>query len=180
MISRVMLVKIIDKNNQEIGCIKREHLVRLGLRHQIGRVIVYTLDSRSVLLQQRSSSKSTMPGAWDTSSSGHIDAHEEGIAGAIRELGEELGVNVSQDDLRYVGAYDTYEEFVDGGVLDRQTVVYALVIDKQEDVAIHFDSVELAGIEWVQLREIERKETLTKGAKQALELFSTWLEDSEY
>lgn len=170
-----MFIKIINNNNEEIGCIRRDFVVPLGLRHQIGRVIIYSKQNNSLLLQQRSLKKATMPGAWDTSSSGHIDAHESAVAGTVRELREEIGVDVTEDALDYVGAYDTYEK-LDDGILDRQTIVYALMIEDPEKITYIVDPVELEGIQWVELSEVGKlADQVTRGALQAIELFSEWL-----
>lgn len=170
-----MFIKIINKDNEEIGCIRRDQVVALGLRHQIGRVLIYSKQTKSILLQQRSFKKATMPGAWDTSSSGHIDAHEDAMVGTVRELREEIGVEVADDALQFVGTYDTYEE-LDDGVLDRQTIVYALLTDNPEDISYTVDPVELEGIQWVELDAVdELGDAVTKGAIQAIQLFSDWL-----
>lgn len=168
-----MFVKIIDNDNKEIGCIERGRLVPLGLRHQIGRVIIYAKDTQAILLQQRSLNKSTMPGAWDTSSSGHIDAHEEVVDGTAREMREEIGIEPY--GLERVGEYDTYEELSDG-VLNRQTVVYAMMVNKPEDIAPTVDPVELEQIAWIPLNNLASiKEDVTRGAQQAIDIFCEWL-----
>lgn len=174
-----MFIKVIDANNEEIGCIDRKYLVPLGLRHQIGRVIVYSKQNQSILLQQRSFSKSTMPGAWDTSSSGHIDAHESALDGTVRELKEEIGIDTHDRTLAHVGNYDTYEELADG-TLNRQTVLYALVIDSPDEVAFTVDPVELEKIDWIPIAGLDAlSETITKGAQQAIDLFKVWLDSDE-
>lgn len=170
-----MFVKIIDTNNQEIGCFDRKYLVPLGLRHQIGRVLVYSRKEHAILLQQRSFSKSTMPGAWDTSSSGHIDAHESAQDGAVRELKEEIGLELAGHSLEHVGDYDTYEELPDG-ILNRQTVLYALIVDSSDDISFTVDPVELEKIEWVPLDDLGSiADAITRGAQQAIDLFQGWL-----
>jgi 8-oxo-dGTP pyrophosphatase MutT (NUDIX family) len=170
-----MFIKILNDQNEEIGCISREYIVPMGLRHQIGRVIIYSRNNKSVLLQQRSVNKSTMPGAWDTSSSGHIDAHEETLKGAARELKEEIGVEASSLELQYVGEYSTYEK-LDDGILNRQTVIYALLIDDPAEISFTVDPVELETIDWIELSKIDDfGGQVTKGAKQALSMFSDWI-----
>ena len=174
-----MFIKILNDNNEEIGCIGREYVVPMGLRHQIGRVIIYCGNNKSVLLQQRSHNKSTMPGAWDTSSSGHIDAHEDAFEGAARELKEEIGIDANGLNLQYVGEYNTHEK-LDDGILDRQTVIYALLIDDPTKISFTVDHVELETIDWIELSKIDDlADQMTKGAKQALSIFSDWIDKNE-
>jgi isopentenyldiphosphate isomerase len=48
-----------------------------------------------IFLQKRSMSKDSSPGLWDSSSSGHLDCGEDYDACVVRELREEIGLNVS-------------------------------------------------------------------------------------
>lgn len=171
-----MFIKILNDENEEIGCISREYAIPMGLRHQIGRVIIYSRNNKSVLLQQRSLNKSTMPGAWDTSSSGHIDAHEDAYEGTVRELKEEVGIDASGLELQYVGEYSTYEK-LDDGILDRQTVIYALLINDSAEISFTVDPTELETIDWIELSKIDDLgDQVTKGAKRALSIFSDWMD----
>ena len=54
-----------------------------------------------VLLQKRSMDKDSFPGRYDTSSAGHIQAGDEPMESALRELGEELGINAQNEDLDF-------------------------------------------------------------------------------
>ena len=61
-------------------------------------------------------SKDTFPGCWDSSCSGHVDAGEDYVAAARRELGEELGWHDASLPLRPVlklrAAPETGYEFI--------------------------------------------------------------------
>lgn len=51
-----------------------------------------------ILLQRRALDKDTWPGLWDVSAAGHYSAGE-GIEGGLRELREEMGLDVSEQEL---------------------------------------------------------------------------------
>jgi isopentenyldiphosphate isomerase len=58
-------------------------------------VHIYVFNRRGeVLLQLRSKDRDIQPGRWDTSEGGHLDAGEEYLQAARRELREELGVDI--------------------------------------------------------------------------------------
>lgn len=57
------------------------------------------LGGMEFLLQKRAEDKDSFPGCWDVASTGHIDAGEDPISAAIRELGEELGVKARPSEL---------------------------------------------------------------------------------
>ena len=74
---------------------------RKGLWHRT--VHIWILNSQAeVLLQKRAMDKETFPGLWDISCAGHVDAGELPEDAAIRELSEELGIQISKKELQYL------------------------------------------------------------------------------
>ncbi len=63
-----------------------------------------------VLLQKRSAGKDSYPGCYDISSAGHVPAGEDYLESAVRELGEELGITASPEELEPVGIHKGYME----------------------------------------------------------------------
>lgn len=57
------------------------------------------LGGMEFLLQKRAEDKDSFPGCWDAATTGHIDAGEDPISAAIRELGEEIGVKARRRSL---------------------------------------------------------------------------------
>jgi isopentenyldiphosphate isomerase len=81
---------IVNERDEVIGRKRRPDVHRDGDRHRAVHVLIF--NSRGeVFLQKRSMSKDTFPGAWDSSSSGHLDCGEDYDACAFREVKEELG-----------------------------------------------------------------------------------------
>lgn len=84
--------------------IERERAHREGLRHRA--VLLFLVNGRNqVLMQKRSNTRAQWPGCWDGGAGGHVDTGELGMFAAIRELKEELGVDVESGDVRYIGAH---------------------------------------------------------------------------
>lgn len=85
------LLPVVDEYDKVIE-IQRRRQVHLGrLRHRAVQIGVVTPEGR-VWLQKRSQAKDAWPGAWDLSSTGHVDAGESYDEAARRELREELGI----------------------------------------------------------------------------------------
>lgn len=105
---------VVNEADEVIGCEKRGEVHRLGLRHRAVHVLVF--NSRGeIFLQKRSMSKDTFPGAWDSSASGHLDAGEDYDVCAIRELREEIGLNLEKCPKRLFkidACLETGQEFV--------------------------------------------------------------------
>lgn len=65
-----------------------------ALLHHTSHVVVFEPgDTGRILLQKRARDKDIQPGKWDTAVGGHLAEGEEYLAGARRELAEELGVH---------------------------------------------------------------------------------------
>jgi isopentenyldiphosphate isomerase len=82
---------IVDDRDRVIGKQTRQEVHRRGVKHRAVHLLVVN-DRGEVYLQKRSFKKDTFPGAWDSSSSGHVDSGESYDACAIREPREEIGL----------------------------------------------------------------------------------------
>ena len=86
---------VVNERDEVIDRKPRSEVHRLGLLHRAVHVLVF--NSRGeVFLQKRSMKKDRQPGVWDSSASGHADSGEEYDATAMRELREEIGLDVVQ------------------------------------------------------------------------------------
>ena len=56
-----------------------------------------------ILIQRRSRNKVNFPNCWDVTVGGHISSGEDAISGAIREIKEEVGVDVTPGELEMIG-----------------------------------------------------------------------------
>lgn len=64
-------------------------------------------------MQKRALTKDENPGYWDTSSSGHVNAGEDYLPAAHRELMEELGIDEELEEISIISACDeTFGEHV--------------------------------------------------------------------
>jgi isopentenyldiphosphate isomerase len=84
---------IVNEHDEVIGRLPRPQVHREGHKHRAVHVLIFNKRGE-IFLQKRSMTKDTFPGAWDSSSSGHVDCGEDYDACAVRELGEELGLAV--------------------------------------------------------------------------------------
>lgn len=97
------LIDIIDDKNKLTG--EKEDLREAhfkSLWHRAAHVWIYNSQG-NVLLQKRAAIKNYFADLYDISAAGHIDAGEEPISCAIRETREELGLNIREEDLDFIG-----------------------------------------------------------------------------
>lgn len=72
-----------------------------GLWHRA--VYAFVIDKRgNVLLQKRSSNKKMWPNMWDVTVGVHVDSNEFGRQALIREAKEELGIDIQDDEIKYL------------------------------------------------------------------------------
>ncbi|MBM3833660.1 MAG: NUDIX domain-containing protein [Verrucomicrobia bacterium] len=85
---------VVNECDEVIGQRLRREVHQLGLRHRAVHVLVFN-GRGQIFLQKRSLKKDCSPGLWDSSASGHLDVGESYDACAIREVREELGLELS-------------------------------------------------------------------------------------
>ena len=82
-------------------CLKSE-AHKKGLFHASAHIWIFN-NNKEVLIQKRASNKDTFPNLWDVSVAGHISVGKKPIISAIREVKEEIGLSIKQDNLHYIG-----------------------------------------------------------------------------
>src|SRR5262245_26351168 len=105
---------VVNDRDEVIGQAPRSEIHRLGLKHRAVHVLVFNAKGE-LFLQKRSLAKDCFPGTWDSSASGHLDHGETYDACAIRELREEIGIELQEIPMRLFkidACPETGQEFV--------------------------------------------------------------------
>jgi 16S rRNA (adenine1518-N6/adenine1519-N6)-dimethyltransferase len=100
---------VVDENDVPFSKATRAEVHAKNLIHRAVHVLVFNRNG-DLWLQKRSLCKDKNPGVWDSSVSGHLDAGEDYLTAAIRELGEEIGVEKIAEDLKQVVSLKPSEE----------------------------------------------------------------------
>lgn len=96
------LIDICDKSNNLTNVQKmKSEAHRNGLWHRAAHVWIYN-SKGEILLQLRAKERSLYPNMWDTSAAGHVGAGEDPVTSALREIKEEIGLKVKQEDLYFL------------------------------------------------------------------------------
>ena len=90
-----------------------------GWFHPTAHVWLYTNNGKA-LLQKRAAEKDTFPGLWDVSVAGHVHAGETPMEAALREVKEELDMELDSGSLHFLGRFKS-EHSHPGGILDRSS-----------------------------------------------------------
>jgi isopentenyl-diphosphate Delta-isomerase len=109
------LFDIVDTSDRVIGHAPRGEVHARGLLHRAVHVLIHNAAGH-FFLQRRNPDKDTFPGCWDSSCTGHVDAGEDYLTAARRELGEELGWHDRMTALRPLlklgASAETGQEFI--------------------------------------------------------------------
>lgn len=87
------LFDVCDEQNEVIGQLTRKEVHAKGLRHRAVHIFI-TNKWGDLYLQKRSHLKDMHPLVWDSSAAGHLDVGESYATCALREVKEELGIEV--------------------------------------------------------------------------------------
>ena len=92
---------VVNERDEPIGRALRKEVHAGALWHRAVHILVFDQAGR-IFLQKRSMKKDMSPGLWDSSCAGHVDAGEDYDKAAIRELGEELGIQLQLPPERWL------------------------------------------------------------------------------
>ena len=94
---------VLDEQGNKTGKTKaRLEVHRDGDWHKSVHIWIVN-DKDEILLQKRSLNKDSYPNMWDISSAGHLTAGDDSLSGAVREIKEELGVDIQYSQLKLIG-----------------------------------------------------------------------------
>jgi isopentenyldiphosphate isomerase len=95
-------VDVLDSEGNSTGESKsRSQVHKDGDWHRMAFVWILS-SNHELLIQKRSLQKDANPGRWDGSAGGHVESGETALQAARKELNEELGLNVQENELEYI------------------------------------------------------------------------------
>lgn len=93
---------VLDENGNKTGETKlRNEVHRDGDWHKAVHIWIIN-DKGDILLQRRCATKDSIPNMLDISCAGHLVAGDDSLTGAIRELKEELNIEIKPSDLQLI------------------------------------------------------------------------------
>ncbi|TVP81113.1 MAG: NUDIX domain-containing protein, partial [Puniceicoccaceae bacterium] len=90
----IEIFDVVDADDHILRKASRSTVHRERLFHRAIHVFIFN-EAGQLYLQRRSMTKDTAPGKWVSSCSGHVDSGESYDDAAYRELGEEIGLYLS-------------------------------------------------------------------------------------
>ncbi|GGE40401.1 putative Nudix hydrolase [Pullulanibacillus camelliae] len=138
-------LKIFQETGESIGSATRGEVHQKGLWHETfhcwfvgkeaGKPVIY--------LQQRSTHKEDFPCLLDITAAGHLLAHES-VADGVREIGEELGISISFEELISLG---TIKNRIEQPCIKDNEFCHSYLYDSTDTVlSFHVQQAEVEGL----------------------------------
>lgn len=146
---------IYDQARNWLGTAERSEVHANGYWHQTFHcwIVQQRNEQTYLLFQRRHRGKDTYPNLLDISCAGHLEAGES-IADGVRELAEELGLQVPLDELRACGIYAVENQLPNGGMDREFSHVYLYNCDLElNDYEVQLE--EISGLYWIALKDVQ-------------------------
>lgn len=141
------LVDIYDAHGRLTGIV-RDRAEPLGEGEYLLAVGMWIVDrENNILLTKRSLEKRWAPGKWENTA-GHVQAGEDCVAAILRELKEETGLSVSENQLVYLGSAHSGHYFGEN---------YGVRLGERPE-KFTFQKGETCGAKWVTPEELAEME----------------------
>lgn len=147
------MLDIVDDNDRKISVGPKSVVHSSGAWHRCSDV--WIIDGSRVLLQKRSDCKPIMPGRFDVSCGGHAAVNEIPIATALRELKEELGLDVPAGSLRLLEKRKQILAEREKNLVCKSVVSVFLLPISLDLKKLRFDKAEISDIRFFDLDELE-------------------------
>ena len=155
---RMEIFDIIDENGNPTGkTVERSIAHAEGIRHRTAHIwIIRRKNGRTeILLQKRSRNKDSFPGKFDTSSAGHIQAGDEPLESALRELKEELGIHAVPEDLQFCRKIpDIFCQRISWKMFRMKRLPFVYIYDHPVEIdRLTLQKEEVEEVQWFDLEE---------------------------
>lgn len=94
------VIAVYDRAGRETGSAERAAVYAQGLWHASAGVLVRSGDGERIYVHRRTDTKAVFAGMHDCLAGGVVGPGEDPAAAAVRELGEELGIILGDNDSR--------------------------------------------------------------------------------
>ena len=140
------MLDIVDEADEVVAQATRAAVHAGNHLHRATHMVLQN-SSGEVFVQLRSLSKDMHPGLWDTSAAGHVDAGESYVDCAVRELQEELGIQMKADQL---------QEFMQVAPSADNGFEFVRVYWVKSDDPITLETAEIDDGRWMGAAELDR------------------------
>jgi isopentenyldiphosphate isomerase len=149
MIQPKELLLVVDENDQPVDTLPRDEVHQKMLLHRISHIWIVN-EKGQVLSQKRSMAKDRWAGMWECWFGGHVLADETYLHNAIAETKEEVGLDVSADDLHLFAKRKT-------STREENVIISVYGLQRSLDIkAIKLEAEEVDLVQWFTIAELKK------------------------
>lgn len=145
-------VDILDELGRKTGEVLERKIAKKKKCYTLGVHIWISNSENQFLLQKRNHQKHTNPGMWDTTGGG-VQAKESSLEAVVREVKEELGIELDSKELKYLFRLPAQENpkpmFLDVYFVKKNINIKKLKLQKEEVEEVCYVSKETM-LDWYQ------------------------------
>lgn len=143
---------VLNEKGEYTGRVEsREMRHKDGLWHKA--VAVFAINSKGqVLLQKRSSNKKLWPNTWDITAGGHVLTGEFGFEAIIREIKEELGIDIDKENITFIGS--SISSNVKGDIVNNHFNEFYIINKDIDETELELQEEEVSEVKWMDKAEI--------------------------
>lgn len=143
---------VLNEKGEYTGRVEsREICHKDGLWHKA--VAVFAINSKEqVLLQKRSSNKKLWPNTWDITAGGHVLTGEFGFEAIIREIKEELGIDIDKENITFIGS--SISSNVKGDIVNNHFNEFYIINKDIDETELELQEEEVSEVKWMDKDEI--------------------------
>lgn len=143
---------VLNEKGEYTGRVEsREMCHKDGLWHKA--VAVFAINSKGqVLLQKRSSNKKLWPNTWDITAGGHVLTGEFGFEAIIREIKEELGIDIDKENITFIGS--SISSNVKGDIVNNHFNEFYIINKDIDETELELQEEEVSEVKWMDKAEI--------------------------
>ena len=155
------LLDIVNEKNEIIFQEMKSITLKKGLWHRTAAICLIN-NKNQILLQKRAKNKILSPNLWDISVAGHIQAGEEPIQCAIREIEEEIGLQVNLQDLIFFNIFKSSKENISNNNSNNNSLIsnefkylYLLNTQIEDSSVFKIQEEEIQELKFIDVKEFE-------------------------
>lgn len=125
-----------------------------GLWHKA--VVVFIINSKNqVLLQKRSKNKRMWPDMWDITAGGHVLTGEFGFQAIIREVKEELGIELNKNEIIFLGS--ALSSNISRNIINNHFNEFYVVNKNIDENKLKLQEEEVSEVKWIDKEDIIKR-----------------------
>lgn len=159
------IVDIYNERHEKLEYTKERQALEKG-EYRLSCFVFTLNDKDELLIQQRTQTAKHCPNMWEVTSGGAI-AGDDAVEGAIRELKEELNIEVKKEELKFIGNYVRVNDYVEVFLLKKNIKIEDLTLQKEE----------VQDVKWETISEFEKLIKEEKACSTGFNIFKNYYDN---